>query len=154
MPIQSYRKKPVEIQALQWTGDNMEEMIAFGEGKCAVKPLGQTVLIATLEGTMIASKGDYVIRGVQGEFYPCKPDIFQQTYTRVPELTQEAEKDWLATRGLKEPLARLSYNEIFTLKKDTEESIKQYGNWEYPKTILLLLDEVLEYRAMMEDDLK
>jgi hypothetical protein len=77
-----YRKKPVEIEAIQLTRDNWEEIVAFTEGEAYSFHNG-TCVIPTLEGNMFASEGDYIIKGVQGEFYPCKPDIFAQTYERV-----------------------------------------------------------------------
>ena len=75
-----YRKKPVVIDAVQWTGENMQEISDFAS-HCA-EIVNDTLLINTLEGTMTASKGDYIIRGVQGEYYPCKPDIFEETYEK------------------------------------------------------------------------
>lgn len=77
-----YRKKPVEIQAVRWTGENATEIESFiGSGNCTV--FKDEVLIDTLEGQMVGSQGDWIIRGVQGEFYPCKPDIFAATYDEV-----------------------------------------------------------------------
>ena len=85
-----YRKKPVVIDAVQWTGTNHREMFDFltdyqctdqymsAEGKV---PGG--LVIKTLEGEHLANIGDYIIRGVHGEFYPCKPDIFRKTYEEV-----------------------------------------------------------------------
>lgn len=84
--IHRYRKKPVEIVAIQWTGGNLDECQAFlGEsfgGYMAERhPGGKAeITVLTLEGQHIASRGDYLIRGVKGEHYPCKPDIFEQTY--------------------------------------------------------------------------
>lgn len=76
-----YRKKPVVIEAMQFTGDNFTAIIAFVNEKVeTAENRGDTLTIHTLEGDMVASKGDYIIKGVQGEFYPCKPDIFEQTY--------------------------------------------------------------------------
>lgn len=86
-----YRKKPVVIEAIQWNGDNLNEIKEFvGEnldysiidtawkvGKGAPHVL---MKIHTLEGDHECTKGDYIIKGVQDEFYPCKPDIFEQTY--------------------------------------------------------------------------
>lgn len=72
-------KKPVEIEAILWSGENFPEILEFTEftsGICKQRGL----VIDTLEGDMIASVGDYIIKGVQGEFYPCKPDIFKATY--------------------------------------------------------------------------
>ena len=84
-----YKKKPVEIEAVRFYGD-------FGEGRLVPDWLDKALLdkivvcnkfgdcyIHTLEGEMKVSLGDYIIRGVQGELYPCKPDIFKQTYDKV-----------------------------------------------------------------------
>jgi len=79
MAIRQYRKKPVVIEALQWTGENVEEIDAF----IGAKEHGYDhdgLMIHTLEGTHRATIGDYIIKGVQGEFYPCKPNIFEATY--------------------------------------------------------------------------
>jgi hypothetical protein len=78
----SYRKKPVSIEAVQWTGENGDEVAEF-VGTSASSPQPDKLLIHTLEGAMTASVGDFIIRGVQGEFYPCKPDIFAETYSEV-----------------------------------------------------------------------
>lgn len=86
---QKFRKKPVEIEAMQIHGDLS---IATIYGWMSVHGTTPTVhgdkrpyglSIPTLEGVMVASHGDYVIRGVKGEFYPCKPDIFAATYEAV-----------------------------------------------------------------------
>ena len=77
-----YRKKPVVITALQWTGDNSEEMLKFCE-RCFFKSEKTDLTIVTLEGDMQATVGDYIIKGVQGEFYPCKEAIFELTYETV-----------------------------------------------------------------------
>ena len=74
-----YTKKPVTIEAVQWTGDNWQEIQRFVPD--AVRVIDMNGLrVKTLEGELNVSKGDYIIKGVKGEFYPCKPDIFQQTY--------------------------------------------------------------------------
>lgn len=76
-----YRKKPVTIEAIQWLGTNLSEIDDFvGE---SITNKGTTLIIHTLEGDMEASIGDYIIKGVKGEFYPCKPDIFLATYEEV-----------------------------------------------------------------------
>lgn len=78
-----FRKKPVEIEAVQWDGDNIREIASFAGGSAS---LGSGVLIIrTLEGEMRADPGDWIIRGVKGEFYPRKPDIFAQTYDAVTD---------------------------------------------------------------------
>ena len=98
-----YRKKPVVIEAVQWNGDNEEEIRRFAGIAAAFKYIvsrGNLTSLAlakpqsgyiksvileinTLEGVMQASLGDYIIRGVNGEYYPCKPDIFDKTYERA-----------------------------------------------------------------------
>lgn len=89
--IGTYRKKPVTVSAIEWTGNNAEEIRQFcgaaaeiciiddawKVGKCHAL---YDLRITTLEGQMHASVGDFVIRGVNGEFYPCKPDVFHKTY--------------------------------------------------------------------------
>lgn len=74
-----YRKKPVVIEALRLTPLNLEAVEEFVGGDLGSHPDGGLV-IATLEGAMWASVGDYIIKGVKGEFYPCKPDIFAKSY--------------------------------------------------------------------------
>lgn len=91
-----YRTKPVEIEAIQWTGYNLEEIKQFvgesleynildtawevGKGRPYIY-----LRIYTLEGIMNASEGDYIIKGLRGEFYPCKPDVFEKKYEVVEE---------------------------------------------------------------------
>ena len=83
-----FRKKPVVVEAIRWTGRNTDEVLAFGNSgpnpkwghDYRVDPTRLQVHILTLEGTMVASVGDWIIKGVNGEFYPCKPDIFDKTY--------------------------------------------------------------------------
>ena len=81
--IKKYRKKPVVIEAIQWAGNNLSEIYNF-IGR-TVDNKETTLVIHTLEGDMEASIGDYIIKGVNGEFYPCKPDIFDKTYEEVTE---------------------------------------------------------------------
>ena len=81
--IKKYRKTPVIIDAIQWTGKNLSEIDNFMGG--TVENKGATLVIHTLEGDMEASIGDYIIKGVNGEFYPCKPNIFAKTYEEVTE---------------------------------------------------------------------
>ena len=81
-----YRKKPVVIEAIEFTGWNWSECCLFmGEAVIAPDMLDkrEELKIPTLEGVMTASVGDYIIKGVHGEFYPCKPDIFEKTYEIV-----------------------------------------------------------------------
>ena len=79
-----FRKKPVVIEAIHWTGKNYEEAKAFcGDAFACMWTSDSTIGINTLEGTIYASLNDWIIRGVKGEIYPCKPDIFEATYDTV-----------------------------------------------------------------------
>jgi hypothetical protein len=81
--MSKYRKKPVVIEAVQYDGKNFFAIRDFVGDKLEIRQghkAGWRLFIRTLEGDMEVSVGDYVIKGVQGEFYPCKPDIFVETY--------------------------------------------------------------------------
>lgn len=87
-----YRKKPVVIEAVQFLRGNWRIIERWSCGKIYVSPVrertkdnpsGEYIQIETLEGVMTAIPGDWIIKGVAGEFYPCKPDIFEQTYELV-----------------------------------------------------------------------
>lgn len=85
-----YRKKAVVIEAVQWKGDNVAEILEFVNHNdirvtsCESEGVQKEELyINTLEGTMHASENDWIIKGAHGEFYPCKPDIFEETYEPV-----------------------------------------------------------------------
>lgn len=78
-----YRKRPVVIDAVQWTGENCAEIDAFLDDQEDGTAPGHPIVIETLGGDVTAQVGDWIIRGVQGEFYPCKPDIFAETYEAV-----------------------------------------------------------------------
>ena len=91
-----FRKKPVVIEAIQWNGINLEELKWFMKDKfngTVVSEVTFELGIPTLEGTMTASLGDWIIKGVAGEFYPCKPDIFVATYE--PKEPQQTEQETL-----------------------------------------------------------
>lgn len=80
-----FRKKPVVIEAIRWTGKNLNEIFSFTGSEAITNDFMENYLeIETLEGVMKASKGDWIIKGVKGEFYPCKPDIFEATYEKLP----------------------------------------------------------------------
>ena len=91
-----YRKKPVEVEAIRWTGDNLDGIKAFVGGSLEYwyddtawevqkGPVTIGMIIKTLEGNHYVSIGDYNIRGAAGEYYPCKRDIFEKTYEPVEE---------------------------------------------------------------------
>ena len=82
--INKYRKKPVIVEAIVWTGNNIDEIKELA--KNAVEHIifvDNNLYIETLEGNMNVSIGDYIIKGIEGEFYPCKPNIFKKTYETV-----------------------------------------------------------------------
>lgn len=95
-----YIKKSVEIEAIQWNGINLSEIQEFGKGNLdidiynnGVTPPLVTIEIKTLEGVMKLNEDDYLIKGIKGEYYPCKPDIFELTYEKVYTL-EEVKKEW------------------------------------------------------------
>lgn len=80
----TYRRKAIELEALQWTGDNIVEIVEFCHSCYYYHRNDEPVLmIETLEGTMTASTGDYIIKGIQGEHYACKPEIFNEIYEKI-----------------------------------------------------------------------
>lgn len=102
-----YRKKPVEIEALQWTGQNHREMFNFlgGEDTEYMTASGVNfyidfnkieggLVIKTLEGEHIATIGDYIIKGIKGEYYPCKEDVFNLTYDKSDIELKEKMIEW------------------------------------------------------------
>ncbi len=92
--VKRYKTRPCEIEAIRWNGFNLEEVKEFvgksleyyicdtafevGKGRPFV-----IVKIKTLEGDMYATEGDYIIKGLRGEFYPCKPDVFEKKYELI-----------------------------------------------------------------------
>ena len=92
-----YRKKPVVVEAVRWTESNLEEIrnfvgsdlieecVEFFDIKRTLNKMLVGIAIDTLEGTMRVDYGDYIIKGIKGEFYPCKHDIFEQTYEEIVE---------------------------------------------------------------------
>lgn len=85
-----YKKNSIIVEAMQWTGNNNYELLDWitrDGDKEGFKIHRGYIAIETLEGKMKARKGDYIIKGIKGELYPCKPEIFEETYTEVGELT-------------------------------------------------------------------
>lgn len=105
MSIMKYVKKPVEIEALQifgniteikeFIGDNGDAYIADAAYQVGVHPPVTVVIIHTLEGDMKATDGDYIIKGIKGEFYPCRKDIFEETYEKIDKL-KESENETIS----------------------------------------------------------
>lgn len=88
-----FRKRPVVIEAVLWDGSirSIEAIGILDEGGVINTALSRNELeIVTLEGVMTARQGDWVIKGVRGELYPCKPDIFEATYEPVAEKAEAA----------------------------------------------------------------
>lgn len=97
------RKKPVVVECVKWTGDNLQEVRDFVgnyliENYIEIHTYNKrietldSIEIRTLEGNHLCNIGDYIIKGVQGEFYPCKPDIFAETYEVVEDDKTVAKK--------------------------------------------------------------
>ena len=81
--VAQFRKKPIVIEAMQYSAESCRAICAWmgvphdaPDADCGRDPFE----IETLEGTMLAEPGDWIIKGIKGEFYPCKPDIFEATY--------------------------------------------------------------------------
>ena len=85
MEVKKYVKKPIVIEAIQYTGENTEDIVNFITDRHCTILNDKRILINTLEGNIEASPNDYIIKGVQGEFYPCKPDIFKSTYDLITD---------------------------------------------------------------------
>lgn len=88
--MMKYRKKPIVVEAVRWRGDvesHREVEMLTGQNSdaadAACHVMNGVYPIKTLEGTMLAREGDYIVKGVHGECYPCKPDIFEETYEEV-----------------------------------------------------------------------
>ena len=90
--IKKYRKKPVLIEAIKYTGNNDREIYSWSAGKVYCSPVlertkdnptGSYLQIETLAGLVTAIVGDFILKGVSNEFYPCKSDIFSKTYKEI-----------------------------------------------------------------------
>lgn len=149
--MKKYRKKPVVIEAIKWTGyhddathqyhmGNAKEIVSWADGDISIDwtydPSGDfAMVIDTLEGKMHVSPGDYIIKGIKGEFYPCKPDIFALTYEDADQ-TDELEE-------LKKDLNRLYRHEF----ENAIESHFMSGKWgeEHPFRGLVIPTDIGEY---------
>ena len=137
-----YRKKPVVIEAVQYDGNfrclDIFSINDVGKFIVGTDDKGNPCLkIPTLEGVMIASKGDYIIRGVKGEYYPCKPDIFEMTYDRdEPTIIQEPIKNYDA------------WDEVINQLGDTNEMIDHIGG------VNEMVDHVPDGGKMVENDIE
>lgn len=119
-----FRKKPVVVEAIQFTGENIREILNFIKEQGGCWQDGK-IIIFTLEGNMIATQMDWIIKGVNGENYPCKPDIFEKTYEPVKENQPQSVEGW------EERFVRLAYPVVHSNtspEKDGEylDSLKQF----------------------------
>jgi hypothetical protein len=84
-----YIKKPIEIEAIKFTRDTWDEVKSFTNNNAHTLMIEKRIngnakcIITTLEGQLIAKEGDWIIKGIKGEFYPCKADIFEMTYDKI-----------------------------------------------------------------------
>lgn len=86
--MKKYRKKPIDVDAIQWTGENIDEMCLFlGSNNLTTErsPTKNHLYFWTSQGMALAKKGDYIIKEIDGEFYPCKKDLFAKTYEKISE---------------------------------------------------------------------
>lgn len=95
--MQKFRKKPVVIEAVLWTGENVKEVLDFMKWRNASHDDFQGLKIHTLEGTHDATPGDWIIKGTRGEFYPCKPEPFADSYEPA-EAAESWKKQMLAVQ--------------------------------------------------------
>lgn len=143
-----YRKKPIVVEAIQWTGKNLQELKNFvGDSleydvmdaawEVGKGPVIVNVRIQTLEGIHHASVGDFIIKGMRGEFYPCKPDIFAKTY-EIAALTPPNE--WVSVEDrLPEYNPGTGAKSYWVAKKDNagnwQMKIAQYCDYGYAMTV-------------------
>lgn len=91
--IKKYKKKPVTIKAVKYNGENIDEIVDFVDNdSLIINNILSMIEINTLEGVMAVCKGDYIIKGINGEFYPCKPDIFEKTYEEYSGISEFADQ--------------------------------------------------------------
>lgn len=109
-----FRKRPVIVDAVQFTKDNKDELSKFFEGfdvHYVWLHSDESLVIETLEGPMTAREGDWIIRGLHDEFYPCKPEIFEETYEQVTFSAEDVEE------GYKSLAEDLHYQMVYLRRK-------------------------------------
>jgi len=147
--IKKFRKKPVVIEAMQWCGNNFQELEEFGSQRHIISNPDGTLTIDTSEGNHTAQKNDWIIRGVQGEVYPCKPDIFEANYEEVAETETQGGSD-------KEPINLVKELKSKTLERIIEKFGKGFGDLNDMKISIWDVREVLysEARKIAEREFK
>ena len=127
-----YTKKPATIEAVQWTGHNHAEMCDFVDPDVLEIRPKDGLQLKTLEGVLHASVRDYIIKGVHGEFYPCKPDIFEETYRPF-----KPADEMFRELGYQSVGAFPEYSEVYRFIKEDKETITSIcvlGDGETEKT--------------------
>jgi hypothetical protein len=135
--MSKFIKKPVVIEATEWTGENIKEIMDFMGWRNAEHDKFTGLVIHTLEGNHHATIGDLIIKGVRGEFYPCKPDIFDLTYLPftnddpVKTIPNEADQGILDEGGLLVCLLLQMIMELGDRSRNEEddEIIEKAMNW-------------------------
>lgn len=128
--VKKYQKKPIIVETVQNTGDNVSEIHEFmGDKSRPVYTLnGYVYLIDTLEGTMTANVGDYIIKGVKGEFYPCKPDVFEATYDEYNEQQDNNHTSKPSNFSLRDLVMQIAPKHIrYYIKRLEEYGFKLYS---------------------------
>lgn len=129
--MNEYRKKPVVIEARRVTAETMEDVARWCRGEIIQGITNSFLQVKTLEGYMAATDGDYMIRGVKGEFYPCKPDVFEETYEEVGHTES---RDYVLARLLQKaedtiPQIRMSdYTEGYSVEIDGQRFTEAQWN--------------------------
>jgi hypothetical protein len=132
-----FRKKPIVIEAMQWTGNNAQAIGAFASSSTrGFRIEKHGIIISTLEGEMTANVGDWIIKGVVGEFYPCKPGIFKAIYEPVNSSESEGieapqsnpgdshqirEPDWIEWKG---GMCPLPYDALVEIKYGDDKILR------------------------------
>ena len=128
--MQRFRKKPVVVEAEQWLGTVEQKERLLAEGVIMNIPsLDGSCLVPTLEGNMTCQINDYIIKGIKGEYYPCKPDIFELTYDMDEKETLEIEVN-AETLGLNPEFVEAGIEVGDTIKVDAADDNIQEDNIE------------------------
>ena len=75
-----YRRRPIEVEAVRWTGDNFDEVAEFVNGEAIYQDAESNWVVATPHGAVLADLGDWIVKDVRGQFYPCVDEVFAETY--------------------------------------------------------------------------
>lgn len=147
--IKRYKKKPVVIEAIQYTRKNTGECVKFC-GKDFICFNDNEILIKTLEGQYKALLGDYIIKGVKGEVYPCKPDIFEMTYDDADVFEAVGEPEWQTRFRSEYSELKERYNKLCEMLVKYDEGTLKFEPT-YPIELLRRQKSVMgEYLSILE----